>query len=1071
MNESRLVQLVSQFHKELDASEELQSHVADHQQRSERAQRLLTGERIPQLTADELRELFFDSDAFNFWKDKEWEFNDRVQTIGLEGLRRALLELITRAECGLTATDLKEIWQMRGLGVLLSTEFLAYRFPMRYWTYSEKVSLPAFARLGDDLRTRMPRGEKSNPYFYFALAPLMASVRAALAADGFEHTDNLTADIFLWWVNHNVSAESDNEALNSETSTNGSPMTQRVWLFQANPKYYDLAAALEKAQVGNTDAWNVSRFRTEMQVGDVVLLWQSGKDAGLYAIAELTGEPYQRDWKPTKKELREKPFVKNEWWVDLKYTKLLSEPILRETLKTHPVLGKMEIFRFAQSSNFRVLPEEWSAVQELLQNVQVKTSDRESEDYARQVMERLVPDTAQRRQILGVLADYIIQAHAQGTSRWGITLFPNRIRLNVGKIQVLVISAETLYLVMDAAALSSADRTVLKQAGEIPNQVYDSVPRTTDVMVAAENLSTVAPVIDKGYKRLVERAAKTSKRTPWYKSHSSGVIKYLAHTLGRAIPQPDYGTNGAAPASPESIAVYPVLDGALRAQGYHFTQWQIATFYTALQTKGFVILSGISGTGKTKLAQYFAALLPQPNVGLLEPSDDLIALTVQPYMLKYNRLIIPKKATRLLDLAPGKHREVQIAFGGQAQLCRLVHSKYDNTDYFTILLRGKARLKFPKHFQVDDTLYLEPELDDDQNLTGFRLLSAQEATSASKTGKEGQNWLFLPVRPDWRDGKSLLGYYNPLTNTYEETDLLRFILRARDSYRQQDGLAWFVILDEMNLAHVEYYFADFLSVLESGYTEDGYTREPLRLAHPEDADGNMPPAEIYLPANLYVIGTVNIDETTHAFSPKVLDRAFTLELTEADFTDYLVSTQAASELAPQVRQALHENFTFDGAFVLARTAFKARILAYLDAHPQTRAQLQVLNTMLYPTDLHFGYRVFDEIILFLDAADSNGLFDSESPEEALDAAVRMKVLPKFHGSRGRLEAPLRAVLAWCVDPDSPAEEAVDDALDRVEESAEPGEKLAQLAYRFPKTAERVIRMLQRLYADGFAAFG
>ena len=149
---------------------------------------------------------------------------------------------------------------------------------------------------------------------------------------------------------------------------------------------------------------------------------------------------------------------------------------------------------------------------------------------------------------------------------------------------------------------------------------------------------------------------------------------------------------------------------------------------------------------------------------------------------------------------------------------------------------------------------------------------------------EGANHLFVTVRPDWRDSKSLLGYYNPLTGAYEWTPFLRFLLRAVQSYEARDGLAWFVILDEMNLAHVEYYFADLLSVLESGRDEDGWTREPLRLGYPDEAAGNLPPRELKLPPNLYIVGTVNVDETTHAFSPKVLDRAFTLELTDVDFT-------------------------------------------------------------------------------------------------------------------------------------------------------------------------------------------
>jgi hypothetical protein len=154
----------------------------------------------------------------------------------------------------------------------------------------------------------------------------------------------------------------------------------------------------------------------------------------------------------------------------------------------------------------------------------------------------------------------------------------------------------------------------------------------------------------------------------------------------------------------------PPLVRYFKAKGFQFTKEQVVAFYAALKTKGFVILSGLSGTGKTKLAQLFAELL-----------------------------------------CP-------------CEKCQ----------------KGEG------HNVCDKCTHL-----------------------------------FLSVRPDWRDSKALLGYYNPLTERYESTPLLEFLLRAAWDYKQNESNAqpYFVILDEMNLAHVEYYFADFLSVLESGRNE------------------------------------------------------------------------------------------------------------------------------------------------------------------------------------------------------------------------------------------------------------
>jgi 5-methylcytosine-specific restriction protein B len=136
----------------------------------------------------------------------------------------------------------------------------------------------------------------------------------------------------------------------------------------------------------------------------------------------------------------------------------------------------------------------------------------------------------------------------------------------------------------------------------------------------------------------------------------------------------------------------------------------------------------------------------------------------------------------------------------------------------------------------------------------------------------------------------------------------------------------------------------------------------------------------------------------------------------------------------------------------------------------------VLNESLRPYELHFGYRVFDEIVTFLIAAEDNGLFEPIGGlEAALDAAVLMKVLPKFHGSRGRLEAPLKQVLAWCVDPEHSDASQVEGVLQKeLNQHDDPRRALDAvsntLVLRFPRTAAKVQRMLWHLYTTGFAAF-
>jgi len=718
----------------------------------------------------------------------------------------------------------------------------------------------------------------------------------------------------------------------------------------------------------------------------------------------------------------------------------------------------------------------------------VEKSNRDSEAYARQVIESLLPDPESRRTCLNLMADYIVQAHRHSPATWEVTLFSDKVRLNVGSIQTYVILPDEIYLVTDANSLTDQDRVTLAQQGEVSLQTYDSVSDTYDIQLPAQSLSTILPVVQKSYAPLIERAFEGGKRTPYYKSHSPGVIKYMRSFLGRQdIPDPDYGTS---PPPPPSFDLRAALANSLSAQGLMFTPWQIATFYTALQTKGFVILSGISGTGKTKLAQAFAALLPRPEsialLGVADPikdqqlygdreifaywwsypiRDDVVARLPLPFRLY---IYHQEQITHVYSVT-----EFQAQPGDDGM----------ESPWSDITLPEEAGRTAPDDhpnwkFKTWCKITRMTKLDRSIDLTSIRpLFGYSQHPSALRNALmpiedpqvEPLNWIFCPVRPDWRDSKSLLGYYNPLTGTYEWTLFLRFLLRAVQSYRTEDGFAWFVILDEMNLAHVEYYFADLLSVLESGRGSNGWTREPLRLAYPDDAEGNLPPRELRLPPNLYVVGTVNVDETTHAFSPKVLDRAFTLELTEADFRAYPPQGTSAVILTDAERQALLKQFSRDGKFALVE---KAVIAAYITTHPEIRNRLQTLNDLLHPYNLHFGYRVFDEIVAFLAAAEENDLYANlGGMEAAFDAAVLMKILPKFHGSRGKLERPLQAILAWCVNPEIPDLASVRQELERIDSTADLEPVWGKLTFRLSSTARRVQRMMGSLYTTGFAAFG
>ncbi|MBX3121575.1 MAG: hypothetical protein KF854_00775 [Nitrospira sp.] len=223
----------------------------------------------------------------------------------------------------------------------------------------------------------------------------------------------------------------------------------------------------------------------------------------------------------------------------------------------------------------------------------------------------------------------------------------------------------------------------------------------------------------------------------------------------------------------------------------------------------------------------------------------------------------------------------------------------------------------------------------------------------------------VSVWPDWSDPSGLLGFVNPLSSppTFQQTSTLKLLIEA-DRNRDKP---YFLCLDEMNLARVEHYFAPFLSAMEGANGK-------LSI-HAGNEDIDNVPHSIAWPSNLFVMGTVNMDETTFSFSDKVLDRAFTFEFWNIDFDAWRerVAAKYSSVTVQEVSNVLEQ-----------------------------------LYKALSPARRHFGYRTCDEVLGFCSIESGLNIKDS------LDAAVLAKVLPKLRGdSSGQLPTALQEVIRVC----------------------------------------------------------
>jgi MoxR-like ATPase len=303
------------------------------------------------------------------------------------------------------------------------------------------------------------------------------------------------------------------------------------------------------------------------------------------------------------------------------------------------------------------------------------------------------------------------------------------------------------------------------------------------------------------------------------------------------------------------------------------------------------------------------------------------------------------------------------------------------------------------------------------------------AESLGATEENGQ-FTLIPVRPDWSDGSDLLGYVD-IKGDFKKGPLTSVLERAMDD----PDKPFFVLLDEMNLARVEYYFSDLLSVMESRRRKDGEIVTTPVL--PFEVDGR----NIILPSNVYIVGTVNMDETTHPFSKKVLDRANTIEFNrvQLDYFDFLEDQEEQAPLSI-------ENQSLAGDFLHLKDAYKDNMALI----KKVTEVLVDINKQLEGIGAQVGYRVRDEICFYVIYSEKDNLLTFE---EAMDQSILQKILPRISGSDERVWDILKGLYEICTSKVY---------------NADVGQELDQAIY--PKSTEKIVHMIRRYENDGFTSF-
>ena len=321
----------------------------------------------------------------------------------------------------------------------------------------------------------------------------------------------------------------------------------------------------------------------------------------------------------------------------------------------------------------------------------------------------------------------------------------------------------------------------------------------------------------------------------------------------------------------------------------------------------------------------------------------------------------------------------------------------------------------------------------------------------------------ISVRPDWTDSSEVLGYVD-LQGTFRPG---AFLILTKKASLSSDTHS-ICIIDEMNLARVEYYFAEILSCIEDRRPSQtgGFESDSLLSLQLNGNDEHWQHQSI--PANLAIVGTVNMDESTHGFSRKVLDRAFTIELSEVDL-DWHPELQGEKVPPSKIGEAWPVAFWHSAATRLSQISnFNAASVAIIQSSIDL---LKRINDCLTCSQLQVGYRTRDEIILFLlNAQEIRSSFRSRNDEvvDPLDLVLSMKILPRIVGGSNAIRRTLLGLLGLAIQGKPfDNEDLVDSQVDQWDKA---GRTTTLVGAKLPRSAARLCLMWDRLETEGFTSY-